>query len=77
MINDLDAFFLYVHAIIYSLLVWGINFLNFNNLVEASIKTKCKVVIFNYVSIGFNFVSNLIIFYQSFPYMFMGFNVMG
>ena len=74
MINDLDAFFLYVHAIIYSLLVLGINFLNFNNLVEASIKT---VVIFNYVFVSFNSVSNLIIFYQSFPYMFMGFNVMG
>ena len=74
MINDLDAFFLYVHAIIYSLLVLGINFLNFNNLVEASIKT---VVIFNYVFVSFNSVSNLIIFYQSFPYMFIGFNVMG
>ena len=73
MINDLDAFFLYVHAIIYSLLVLGINFLNFNNLVEASIKT---VVIFNYVFVSFNSVSNLIIFCQSFPYMFMGFNVM-
>ena len=74
MINDLDAFFLYVHAIIYSLLVLGINFLNFNNLVEASIKS---VVIFNYVFVSFNSVSNLIIFYQSFPYMFIGFNVMG
>ena len=35
----------------------------------------CEVVIYNYVFVGFNSVSNLIVFVQSFPCMFVGFNV--
>ena len=35
----------------------------------------CKVVIFGRCFLGFYSVSNLIVFFQSFPYMFVRFNV--
>ena len=50
----------------------------FNNIFSLYIYIYiCKVMIFNYIYVGFNSVSNLIVFHQSFPYMFVGFNVMG
>ena len=35
----------------------------------------CKVVIFGWCFLGFYSVSNFIVFFQSFPYMFVRFNV--
>ena len=34
-----------------------------------------KIVIYNHVFVGFNSMSNLIVFFQYFPYIFVGFNV--